>query len=750
MITAKLETIDSAEKFERLVNYVNKLKPEYTVIDTETDGLVEKTCKLYGIGLCFNEDYGFYIVWRNQEGKVIWNEEEIIWITYWLVNVSVNSKLIGHNILYDVLVVENNLNIDLSPYIYSDTCLLKHLIDEEQPHGLKPTSLKYLGNWADLAQQEMIESVKANGGSVTKDKFEMYKANTAILAKYCMHDCLLTLKLFNLFDKKLDEEGLRDFFYKEEVMPLYETTINMKRQGFSIDLEHFNSLKEEITKEISKLEKEIMEEIQSYIGKFANDLLNEECPIKRSGSLPKFVAKEIGAPLPEKEGKITLAKKAILEQKKNNPQFAEFYSWVAEGGEAEKMLQKAISAAQKAMFFDKYPEQKYIFNLNSNDHLSYLLCDCMGYQAIDKTPTGKNKIDETFFDSIVSDDPTVQKILDYKKLNKLFSTYIEGILSRQVNGKIHTSMLQTGTTSSRYASRDPNLNNLPAKSSDKGLIGKYTNAIRKGLIAGEGYKIVGADFSSLEPHLAAYVSGDKDLIDIFVSNKDFYSAIGIKQFGTKDANPYKDGSKDSFSVKYPELRDLVKTYSLAAFYGATAPRISQVTGKSIKESEQLLNGYFEAYPDVAKFIKKSHYEAKKFGKVKIASGRIRHLPKAKELYDRFGNDLLDFRWAKTNNLLSERAIFRNLLNNAVNCKIQGLAAHCLNQALIKMTKEFKQLNLDAHVILTVHDEVLVKCKEEITEQISAIVKDCMENCIDIRPIKLKATPIIGDSYGDCK
>lgn len=749
MITAKIEMIDNIEKFARLASYVEKLQPEYVVLDCETNGLSEKTSLLYGIGLCFNEDYAFYFIWRNQDGSKVWTDLQEKQISNWLVELCKNSKLITHNGLFDGLIIENNLGVRISDYIHSDTLLLKHLIDEESPSGLKPTALRYLGAWADKAQQAMIESIKANGGRTTKENMDMFLASSEILGEYCCWDVLLTLKLFNLFNDRLYKEGL-DSLFLEEVLPLYHVVIDMKRHGMPIDLPHFGKLKQDITKDINRLELEIMEEIEPHVGKFVKNLLDEEFAVNNKGNFPKVLAELLNIPMPiTKEGKVTLAKKAIEQQKALNYEATEFYDWVVQGGPVPKNVnQKTVYAAQKRMFFTTNSEQKHVFNLKSNDHLSYLLCNCLGFKPLEKTPTGKNKIDDDFLDSIKSEDSTVQKLLDYKKLNKLSSTYIEGILDREINGIIYTSFLIHGTTSGRWSSRNPNLQNLPRKKEGKeiSIVDKYTNAIRQGFIAGKGYKIVDCDYSALEPRCFSSVTEDKGLLELWEKGEDLYSRIAIDTFKLTgiSANP-----KDINYLKKvdPEFRQKAKTFCLAVPYGAEASRIAEAMKISYGEAQVIINSYLNAYPGLKKYMIRSNYDAKTHGQVVTKFGRVRHLTEAQTLHKLYGDQLLDYKWANSKGLIQERRIYKNCLNNAKNVKIQGLAAHILNRAVIAIHKEFKTRNLDAYIGLSIHDQIVCVAREDLAEEVKLIMKDKMENTTKLN-VKLLADPEIADNLAE--
>lgn len=753
----------TTEDFDRLKKYFSKVEGAL-YFDTETNSLQEKIAKIYGIGLYLKGKDTFYIPTRHpgsieKDGDRYWNLTKEQEIFSWLNNEIRSRGIIGHNITYDCLVYEHDTGTKINTFVKADTLTLKHAIDENSNLGLKHLAVLELCVDADDSQQDLKDEVVANGGRWNKEHKDMFTGSIETLGKYCAMDVVLTAKLHNIYNAKIQEDqALNEIYENTELLPLIrEVVVPMKSHGFRIDKPKFEKLKIDITKDISKLEAAILSEIAPEVEDFVNSMLDKEVPVKSTGNFPKVIANILGIPLPiaskknketgEIKESITLAAKAIEKQALLVPQYAEFYNWIL-GKNEYNFKDSVVRETQKQIFLND--GETSVFNIGSNDHLGHYFFKIKNYKPLSKTPKGKNKVDAKLLEHLEDKDPIANKLSEAKKLNKLLSTYVEGILEREVNSFIYTSMLLSGTSSGRFASQAPNLNNLPANKEKKSLVNDYTNEIRKGFIAGPGKKIVGCDFSSLEPHLAAFVSGDPGLIDIFVQGHDFYSAIGIKQFNITDATPAKDDSPDSFSVKYKSLRNLVKTYSLAAFYGATGPRISQVTGKTIKEADALLAGYFKAFPEVQKFINKTHLEAKKLGYVKTHFGRVRHLDRCKELYSMYSNQLLDWKWARANNLTEERSEFRNLLNNAVNFKIQGMAASCLNRSMLMMTREFKKRNLDARIILCIHDEVLVICDEDKAKEIAEIVKYSMENCVDISPIKLKATPIIGNSYGECK
>ena len=757
--------------FDRLRIYASKVDSNLISFDIETDDKNEKLAKVMGIGIAFTSTTAFYIPIRTPDKNYFWSTAEHGVILDWLEKTLTQNNIIGHNLIYDVLVYDYNFRVKLDDRIYADTILMRHTLNEEGPFGLKETAVEVLGPWADKAQEKLKGEVLAKGGRWTKDEKDMYLASTETLGEYCCWDVLLTYMLFEDFSVKLTKEGLDNLFYNEEVMPLYkEVTINMKRNGFPIDIQYYEKLKSQISNEIKKVEDDIIKSIKKEISGFETQILNEEFPIKNAGNFPKALAEILGIPLPvNKDGKVTLAKKAIDKQKEAAPVFASFYDWVS-GTEtdirkaiptaAAKVLftssasdsaNNPIRAAQEKLFFDKYEDKRYVFNLKSNDHLIELICNTWGYVTPEKTETGKPQIDDEFLESIKSKS-VIEKLLDFKKLNKLLSTYVEGILERQIDGVIYTSMLQFGTTSGRFSSRNPNLQNQPRiKDEDSGLsplVLQYVNAIRKGFVAPQGYKVVNADYASLEPVCFAHVSGDEKLRDIFRNNEDLYSRVAIETFNLTGVSAKKSDPNYLKNIM-PEKRQVAKVIALAIPYGAEASRISDELGISFKEADDVIENYLNGFPYLRKYMNRCNYTAKTTGQVSTEFGRIRHLREARSIYTLYGDNILEYKWAKKQGVEDIRRKFKNVLNNSKNFPIQGLAAHIVNRAMIALARAFKKHNIDGWIGLQVHDEITAIIREDQAQLAADLMKQAMEQTTKIS-IPLVAEPLIADNWGEAK
>jgi len=752
--------ITDEKLFNSLVRYEKEVESDLVSYDLETNSEIEKLAKVYGIGICFSEMKAFYIPWRNKQGVMLWTDQQQKMILTWLKQTLAKRKVIGHNIIYDALVTEYDLGFTIDEYIHADTILMKHTLDEEKPFALKEIAPKILGAWATKAQEKLKDNVIASGGKWTEDQKDMYLADTDILGEYCCWDVILTIMLYTVFSEKLKAEELEDLFYKEEVMPLYkEVTINMKRRGFKVDLTHFESLQKELRLEIDKIESEIFTDISGLVLSFEQELLDKNYPVKAGGNFPKVLAEVYNIPLPKtKDGKITLAKKSLEAQRAatTDTNTLLFYDFCLKVIDAPQWITEGRLEVQKKMYFDHHPEKNQIFNLSSPDHIGYLIYKCLNIKPFKFTETGKPATDKEVMDELIetysSKEAWLAKLSDFRKLGKLLSTYVEGVLDRQIDSFIYTSMLQFGTTSGRYASRNPNLQNQPRiKDEDSNLsplVLKYTNAIKKGFVAPKGYKVVNADYAQLEAVCFAHMSGDETLRSVFRNGEDLYSKVGIAAFNVVGCSAVK---KDPNYLKnvYPVIRQNAKELTLAIAYGAEAGQVSKITGKGYQESQEIVDNYLNSFPNLRKYMNKCNYLAKTTGIAKTELGRIRHLKEARSIYILFGEKILDSKWAKTNSHGDTRYKFRSLLNNAKNFPIQGLAAHIVNRAMIAVTREFKRLGIDAWVALQVHDEITCIAREDQAQQAADVLQRCMEQTTKIS-IDLTAEPLIADNWADAK
>ena len=706
--------IEDLESLESLDIYLDDYKDLPLAYDTETNGL-HFYCKDIGICISVDEEVGFYIPTR------IWNGTELVdtplrkhlkpYLQKWLLKG--RRHLVMHNANFDCRVTMNNFGVGLINEVLADTFLLfKMTVSEDEPAALKDLAVRYLNEDSKDEQSDLKESVLKNGGKWLKDEKEFFKADMPVLAKYGAKDPCMTLGLFNKFNPILQQDKLLLQLWNEETLPLMELVFIMNTTPFAVNIDHFQKLKVEIEDEIKQSEINILLDLKDLIKDYEKVLILKKTKIARDSEAKRLCTLmnfNIKALEPEQE-------------------------WII----------------KEAVYRFKHGEVSP-FSLTSPNALKWLIYEKLGEPVTKKTDGGQPSVDADTIEGLAKKYTWAHKLLEKRGNEKLLSTYVECVLTENIDEHVYFDFNQGATISGRFATRS----GVPIMT-----LPKDDKRIKKGFVAPPGFKIVSADFNSLEPHLAAYLSQDPALVDSFVSGKDFYSVIGIKQFGKTDATPYKDGSPNSFPKKYEKLRDMVKTYALASLYGAEEHRISEILHpetmswedrkKAKVEAKKLLDGYFESFPGIIAFINSCHKEAKLNGQVRTKFGRIRHMPLAKQVYAQYGNNIMNYQWAKAKGLGSVRREYKNLLNNSVNIKIQGLAAHCANRAMINVKKRIDAEGLEAWVCMQVHDEIVCIARESQAQRVKEILEECMSSCVDLSPIVLKAEAKIGNNLAEVK
>lgn len=671
--------------------------------DIETNSLNPRTGQLIGFG-CANVKtlQAFYIVmreWRNNALHTLLTEAGVAPILEKLKT----QRLVTHNGAFDTIFTLHQTGINLINSIYCDTMIAAHLVDENKfNYGLKELSADLFGIDAKTEQTILKESIKANGGKAG----ELYKADSQIIAEYGIKDVVLTAKNYKHWDLALSKQGLSNFFYNDETMPLYrEVTIPMELHGVRVDVPYLTQSLNEINQDLRSIEEEIQLQIAPLLGTFTKWYLNKDFPLQ------------------------TFTGKVPIWAKKYSTQLD---AWKAEAGPGA-----------------------YIFNLSSKHHLKKLLFDTLKETPLSTTPTGLPQVDEEFLESVAGKYEWCAKLIVFNKLNKLKATYIENLLENQEDGIYYPRFSQHRTTSGRYSS---DMQQLPRPiESGHPLIIKHTNRIREFIIAREGHYLVGTDYNSLEPRVFSHVSNDPALLDIFNSGKDFYSLIGIRTEGLQGVSADKDAPNYLGKVN-KAARQKSKAYSLGLAYGLSAYKLKFELGISQEEAQVLVDNYFKAFPKLKQAIDSTHKEMQMRGFVKSEAGRIRHLEQAKKLWEKYGlaitDDLLLYKTYNNSPIVYEKAkqdrrIYKNLANNAFNFKIQGLSASIMNRAMIDMSQEFKRNNINALALLTIHDEVVVECEVKDLQITKDIIQKSMEQIMQLN-LKLEAIPQEGTRYADTK
>lgn len=345
------------------------------------------------------------------------------------------------------------------------------------------------------------------------------------------------------------------------------------------------------------------------------------------------------------------------------------------------------------------------FNINSPKQLGAVLFETLGIPCKKKTKSGYSTNAEVL-EELEHDYPIVADVLKYRTLSKLKSTYCEGLLKViDSDGRIRSTLNQTETRTGRISSTEPNLQNIPIRS-------ELGRQMRKFFVAKDGYVLVDADYSQIELRVLAHVSGDKTMLDAFRNGDDIHTITASQVFNM----PVK--------MVTSLMRSRAKAVNFGIVYGIGAFSLAKDIGVTRKEADSYIKGYLHHYSDVKKYLENVTEKARDDGFVSTLFGRRRYLPElssSNKMMQAFG----------------ERV--------AKNMPIQGTAADIIKLAMINVFARLKKEKLDANLIMQVHDELIVECKEEIAGTVSAILKEEMENAVTLL-VNLTAEVSAGKSW----
>ena len=532
---------------------------EVIAYDTETNSLNMRKGAIVGWSVSGEVGMGYYLP------TLIWNpktqtlDEFVIdgtgahKISKTILPMLKGKKLVMHNASFDTRFTKNYYGIDLLEDLWIDTALLVHTVYEEgafgfgNPFGLKSIAImnqKELGldveEDANKEQIELKESIKANGGEITKTNFEIFKADLEILGKYAAADTDLTLRICNLYLVRLKDEGLEDFFFNEEVMPIYkEVTVPMEEYGVDLDIDLLNRTNEEIKADLEKNRKIVMESLLKIpeAKNWVIDTALQEYPPRNKGNWAQELIKMFSVNLPrsEKTGKFSLTQKRIesLEEEDCPTNVKNFLL----SGDLDHLEANDILRISTNLWKEKN-DGEYI-NIQSKKHLGEIVFKYIGEKAISKTSKGQDQFDMGMLEELSKKYEWAENLRIYNKLLKIKSTYVDRFLEGAEDGRYYFYFKQNGTVSGRYGSDAQQLPKPKEEGEDAPIIVRYTNLVRAFLVAGPGRKIIDSDYESLEPHCFASVSGDEKLRDIFNKGHDFYSTVAIQTERLENVSPDK-------------------------------------------------------------------------------------------------------------------------------------------------------------------------------------------------------------------
>ena len=339
-----------------------------------------------------------------------------------------------------------------------------------------------------------------------------------------------------------------------------------------------------------------------------------------------------------------------------------------------------------------YEQAGKTFNINSPKQLGVILFEKLGMPNGKKTKSGYSTAADVL-EKLAPDYPVVSKILEYRQLSKLKSTYADGLTQYiSEDGRIHGTFNQTITATGRISSTDPNLQNIPIRME----MGK---AIRKVFVPKNGFVFLDADYSQIELRILAHMSGDEKLIEAYNSSADIHRATAAQVFGVP------------LDEVTDEQRRNAKAVNFGIIYGMSSFGLSQDLSISRKEAKEYIERYFASYPTIKTFIDGLVSDAKEKGYSLTMYNRRREIPEI-----------------KSSNFM-QRSFGERV---AMNAPIQGTAADIIKLAMINVYNALKEHNLRSRLILQVHDELLVETAEDEVETVKQIMLDGMKNAVSLK------------------
>ena len=774
VIEKKYYRVDSKELVDLLIQHINE--KEILAYDTETTSLNPRKGKIIGFSVSGEEGLGFYMptmAWNNETESLEECQIEGISchkIARKLISMLVGKQLIMHNASFDCRYTDNFYKVDLLPSLWVDTALLVHTVKEEgafgygNPFGLKSIAImiqdKIGLNIQEAANQEQLNlkaSIKENGGAVTKDNFEIYKADINLLSEYAAADTDLTLRICNYFLPVLKEEGLEEFFFNDEVMPLYrEVTVPMEIEGIALDIPLIETTREAIIADQDKYRQAVLEELMKLqkVKEWIIDVALKEFPPSHKGKWACTLVDLYGLPIPKTARGYSLKQANVL-MLDEHPVREYLLS-----GDLTHLKEEVVVRVSMKLW--KESNDGEFINIQSKKQLGEIAFNYLKEKPLSKTAKGQSQFDDDMIQALSDKYEWCKNLRIYNKLLKIKSTYIDRFYESAEDGRFFPYFKQNGTVSGRYGS---DLQQLPKPKEDgeaDPIIVKYNNEIRAFFTTDPGYLLVDNDFESLEPHIFASISNDEAMQEIFNQGHDFYSTVAIRtEKLDEQRDKYPDGvSADKRAPNFLKKldapkRNQAKGYSLGVAYGMSSYALAMSLGVSQDEGKRLHAGYMEGFPGVAQWIDNSRALFKKNGYIKNQVGRIRHLQRGKAVYDAFGERIMD--WKFRNELTKQvggeevkrlYGDYKNALNNCLNFQIQSLAASVVNRAALAINRELKRRGWEGRVIAQIHDQLIIKVKEELVHEAAEVIKHIMETTTKLPGVTLKAPPEIAKNFRD--
>ena len=573
--TYNYQLVDTKEKRDELLRILRTR--DFLVLDTETTGTEPMASELVGMSFSVAEGEAWYV-------PVPADRAEATAIVGEFRDVLTNPKTtkVGQNIKYDLLMLAQ-YGVWLAGPLF-DTMVAHYVLSPELHHGMDYLA-EVLLHYRTIPIEELI-------GPKGKNQKNMRDLAPEKVYKYACEDADVTLRLKNVLEKQLHEQGAYDLFHDIE-MPLVPVLAQMEFNGVRIDTDAL--------RETSALYTQRLQDIEQDIYSLAGQPFNISSP------------KQVG-----------------------------------------EMLFETLKISAKAK----------------------------------KTKGGQYSTSEEVLESLRDKHPVVGRILDYRGLKKLLSTYIDALpaLINSRTGRIHTSFNQTVTATGRLSSSNPNLQNIPIRHEDG-------REIRRAFIPDDGCEFFSADYSQIELRIMAHLSGDSNMMEAFRLGQDIHAATAAKVYKV----PLAEVTRDQ--------RSKAKTANFGIIYGISAYGLSDRMHVPVKEAKELIDGYFRTYPQVKAYMDGSIALARDKGYTETICRRRCYLP----------------------DINSHNAVVRGYAErNAINAPIQGSAADIIKVAMANIHQRFQREGIRSKMLIQVHDELNFSVLPEERDRVKRIVIEEME------------------------
>jgi len=573
--TYNYQLIDTKEKRDELLRILRT--HDFLVLDTETTGTEPMASELVGMSFSVAEGEAWYVPVPADRAEATAIVEEFR-------DVLTNPKTtkVGQNIKYDLLMLAQ-YGVWLAGPLF-DTMVAHYVLSPELHHGMDYLA-EVLLHYRTIPIEELI-------GPKGKNQKNMRDLTPEEVYKYACEDADVTLRLKNVLEKQLREQGAYDLFHDIE-MPLVPVLAQMEFNGVRIDTDALRETSALYTQRLQEIEQDI------------------------------------------------------------------------------------------------YSLAGHPFNISSHQQVGEMLFDTLKISAkAKKTKGGQYSTSEEVLESLRDKHPVVGRILDYRGLKKLLSTYIDALpaLINPRTGRIHTSFNQTVTATGRLSSSNPNLQNIPIRHEDG-------REIRRAFIPDDGCEFFSADYSQIELRIMAHLSGDTNMMEAFRLGQDIHAATAAKVYKV----PLTEVTRDQ--------RSKAKTANFGIIYGISAYGLSDRMHVPVKEAKELIDGYFHTYPQVKAYMDSSIALARDKGYTETICRRRCYLP----------------------DINSHNAVVRGYAErNAINAPIQGSAADIIKVAMANIHQRFQREGIRSKMLIQVHDELNFSVLPEERERVQRIVIEEME------------------------